>query len=66
VRSIWRTAPAKLTSLDIVDADGVHEIVKLKDQLLFPRPNLDGRQRQASRLAPIFWKIFASLESAGD
>jgi hypothetical protein len=29
---------SKLTSLDIVDADGVHQIVKLKDQLALPAP----------------------------
>ena len=28
----------ELASLDIVDADGVHQVVKLKDQLLLPAP----------------------------
>jgi Family of unknown function (DUF5335) len=31
-------AAAGLTSLEIVDADGVRQIVKLKDQLMLPAP----------------------------
>jgi hypothetical protein len=33
-----REGAAALTSLEIVDADGVGQIVKLRDQLMLPPP----------------------------